>query len=95
MSENIEQPIATDPEIVGTVDPQKLQGLNAMRRVISDLTAQIGQHEVAKARLLGTLQEIETQAQQILNKEAERLNIPRGRQWQITAEGTARLIPQQ
>ena len=39
--------------------------------------------------MIGSLGEIETQAQSLLTDEAKRLNIPDGTAWQVTPEGKA------
>ena len=71
----------------GSVDPNVLQQLNSLKKAAHDITSEVGNLEIRKARLIGSLGEVETRAQQILADEGKRLGIPEGTAWQVTAEG--------
>jgi len=71
----------------GAVDTAVLQQLNSLKQAASDITSEIGSLEIRKARLIGSLGEVENRAQQILSDEGKRLGIPEGTAWQVTSEG--------
>ena len=70
-----------------TVDTAVLQQLNSLKQAAQDIQLEIGHIEIRKARLIGSLGEVETRAQQILTDEGKRLGIPEGTAWQVTNEG--------
>jgi hypothetical protein len=68
--------------------------LSSLRKSANDVVTEIGQLEVRKARLLGSLSEIEARAQGVLNTAGERLDIPDGQPWQVTPDGNIVMIPE-
>lgn len=89
-----EQP-AKDPSVVGTLTQQEVQVLSALRQQGNQVTLEIGNLEVRKARLLGNLSNLEAQAQSLLNEAGKRLGVPEGQPWHVTPDGTVRLVPGQ
>ena len=81
-----------DENIVGDLEPIEIKTLNTLREAAREVTLEIGNLEVRKARLLGSLSDIEGRAQQILNGVSKRLGIPDGQAWQVTPEGKARVL---
>jgi hypothetical protein len=81
-----------DENIIGSLDPEEVQTLETLRNAANSVVQEVGQIEVRKARLLGSLSDIENRAQEVLNSAARRLNIPEGTAWQVTPEGTARIM---
>jgi len=71
----------------GSVETETLQQLNSLRQAAKDITSEIGNIEIRKARLIGSLGEVETRAQTLLTDEGKRLGIPDGTPWQVTSEG--------
>lgn len=83
----------TDPTIVGKLTSQEMQAIATLRQHGSQVTMEIGNLEIKKARLLGNLSTLETQAQNIMNEAGKRMGIPDGQPWQVTPDGSVR-IPQ-
>ncbi len=52
---------------------------------------QIGGLEIAKAKLMGDVNDLQQQARRILDQEALRLGIPPGRSWQVTPDGKVQI----
>lgn len=88
-----EQP--QDPTLVGSLTQQEMQAISTLRQQGSQVTLEIGNLEVRKARLLGTLSNLEVQAQNLLNEAGKRLGVPDGTPWNVNPDGTVRLIPNQ
>ena len=84
----------TDPNILGTMEPHELAMMTALRQQARGLVTRIGELEVEKARILGQVARLEDQTQNHLQGVGKRLNIPQGMQWQVTADGKLRKIPQ-
>lgn len=78
----------------GNVDTAVLQQLNSLKKAAQDVTTEVGNIEVRKARLIGSLGEIESRAQHLLTEEGKRLGIPEGTAWQVTGEGEVILSQQ-
>lgn len=70
-----------------SVDTSVVQQLNSFKQAIRDIINEVGNIEIRKARLIGSLGEIESRAQQLLSEEGKRLGIPEGTAWQVTPEG--------
>ena len=74
--------------------PEEITVLSSLRQSANDVVTEIGQIEVRKARLLGSLSEIEARAQGVLNTAGDRLDIPEGQPWQVTPDGKVVMIPE-
>ena len=81
-----------DPDVVGSLTPAEMGGLSGLRQRMSQITNEIGQAEVRKARMLAMLSEMEEQAQGLIQAVGKRLNIPEGQQFQILPDGRLRVI---
>jgi len=79
----------SETTVIGDVEETTITQLNSLRQAAKDITAEIGSLEIRKARIIGSMGEIETKAQELLANEAKRLNIPEGTAWQVTPEGKA------
>jgi hypothetical protein len=71
----------------GSVETSVRQQLNSLKQAAQDIQLEVGHIEIRKARLIGSLGEVERRAQQILTEEGKRLGIPEGVAWQVTPEG--------
>jgi hypothetical protein len=71
-----------------TVGEQRL--LESLRGGADQIVREIGNLEVRKHQLFGRLQQLEGQAQSVLNNAAKRLNIPQGETWHVTPDGKVR-----
>lgn len=71
----------------GSVETSVLQQLNSLKQAAKDIQLEVGNIEIRKARLIGSLGEVENRAQHLLTEEGKRLGIPEGVAWQVTAEG--------
>ena len=92
-SEEVSTPNANQSSnIVGSLEESELATLTTLRVSARDIVQELGQMEVRKARMLGSVHDIERRAQDLLNKVGERLNIPEGQKWQVTPEGDAELM---
>lgn len=83
----------TDTNILGEVEETTITQLNSLRQAAKDLSTEIGNIEIRKARLIGSMGDIEQRANDLLKAESERLNIPEGTAWQVTPEGKAIALP--
>jgi len=86
--------------VLGGVDPQAKELVFSSQQRVQQIQVQIGALEMQKDRLMGQARQINAEAQQVIDKEAERLGIPPGVPWQMGADGVARLaqppgVPQQ
>lgn len=84
---------AVDPAILGELTTQELGVLRQIQQQNQSITMQIGQAEIRKAALLGALQNLENQSEQLLHGVQKRLDIPQGTMWRVGSDGIARLIP--
>ena len=88
--------MSTETTTIGDVEASTIATLNSLRQAAKDLAAEIGNIEIRKARMIGSLSDIENKAQQLLANEAKRLGIPEGTAWQVTPEGKAiKITPEQ
>lgn len=86
-----DQPTTTP---LGDVQAETIQQLNSLRQAAKDIANEIGQMEIRKARLIGSLGDIENKAQELLTAEGKRLGVPEGTAWQVTPEGKAITVNQ-
>ena len=77
---------------VGEVQSEVIQQLTTFRQAAKDIASEIGQIEIRKARLIGSLGDIENKAQGLLTEEGKRLGIPDGTAWQVTPDGKAVVV---
>lgn len=82
-----------DPSIVGSLEPKELTTLQSIQQQSMNLQTQIGGLEVRKAYLLGMMQQLKDQGQQILDQASQRLGIKPGEQWSVGPEGIVRRGP--
>ena len=83
----------SDTTELGQVEETTIAQLNSLRQAAKDLSAEIGNIEIRKARMIGSMGGIEQWANDLLMAEAKRLNIPEGTAWQVTPEGKAVGLP--
>lgn len=83
----------SETTVLGQVEETTISQLNSLRQAAKDLSAEIGNIEIRKARMIGSMGEIEQRANELLMAEAKRLNIPEGTAWQVTPEGKAVALP--
>ena len=82
----------SDPSVVGSLTAQEMQAISTLRQHGSQVTMEIGNLEIKKARLLGNLSSLETQAQNIMNEAGKRLGIAEGQPWHVNPDGSVRLV---
>lgn len=82
-----------DPNIVGSLTPQEMAMLQRTRAQNNQLVNEIGNIEVRKARLLGTLSEMEERVNQIIQEAGKRLGLKDGVQFQVLPDGRVRAVP--
>ena len=85
----------SDNNELGQVEETTILQLNSLRQAARDLSAEIGNIEIRKARMIGSMGDIEQRANDLLLAEAKRLNIPEGTAWQVTPDGKAITIAQE
>lgn len=81
-----------DPDIVGALTMEEITLLQSYRQKGGQITMEIGSLELRKARLLGTMSDIEGQGQALLDTAAQRMGIPIGQPWQVLPDGRARVL---
>jgi len=82
-----------DPSVLGTLNEAENMALVQLRRQGQQTQMQIGELEIHKARLLGNMADLETQAQRILVEAGKRLGITDGTPWNVSPDGTVRIVP--
>ena len=85
----------SDNNELGQVEETTILQLNSLRQAAKDLSSEIGNIEIRKARMIGSMGDIEQRANELLLAEAKRLNIPEGTAWQVTSDGKAVTIAQE
>ena len=75
-----------------TVTPEILSGIQQLRNRAEGLLGEVGRIELHKTNLLQEISMLNTQANNMVKQESERLGIPAGVQWKITPEGKAAII---
>ena len=83
----------TDPTVVGVLTEQENNALGMLRRQGQQIQMKIGEMEIQKARLLGTMQDFENQAQTVLTQAGKRMGVTEGQPFSVAPDGTVRLIP--
>ena len=81
-----------DPDIAGTLTPDEMGKLVALRQKGSQITVEIGNLELRKARLINSIGDIEQQGQVMLNEVAARMGLAEGTPWQVLPDGRARVL---
>jgi hypothetical protein len=81
---------AQDPNIIGALTPEEARTFQNMRSKMSQLTMEIGNLEVRKARILGMLSELDEQGTKHLMDAGRRLGLPEGAQFQLLPDGRIR-----
>ena len=84
-----------DPTIVGTMTPEELGNIQGLRQRGSQITMEIGNLEVQKARMLGEMSRIDEETRNVLKAAQKRLGIPEGQAWRMLQSGQAQIVPQQ
>jgi len=84
-----------DPTIVGTMTPEEIGQVQSLRQRGSQLTMEIGNVEIHKARLMAEMSKVEAETQNVLRVAQNRLGIPEGQPWRMLQSGQAQIIPQQ
>lgn len=79
--------------ILGGIDPQAKEQVFSSQQRIQQIQVQIGALEMQKQRLLQQANLINTEAQKVIDAEAQRLGIPPGVPWQMGVDGVARMAP--
>jgi len=95
---NLDTPPEVNEELDSAAEsltPQEVQAINTLRQRGSQVTMEIGNLEIRKARLLSSMSALEEQAQAILMEAGKRLGIPDGQPWHVNPDGTIRLVPGQ
>jgi hypothetical protein len=85
----------SETNVIGEVEETTITQLNSLRQAAKDIAAEIGNIEIRKARMIGSMGEIEAKAQELLANEAKRLDIPEGTAWQVTPEGKAIILKEE
>lgn len=96
MNENTPPEVAddqVDDSIVGSMTEQELGAIGLLRRQGQQTQMQIGEIEVHKFRLLANMNDLENQAQRIMNEAGKRLGIPDGKPWTVAPDGSIRMVP--
>lgn len=82
-----------DPTVRGKLTDAESMALGQLRRQGQQTQMQIGEVEIHKARLLGNMADLESQAQRIMTEAGKRLGIPDGTPWSVSPDGVVRIVP--
>lgn len=94
MSEETTSVEETNEETPLSLTEEENNMLNALRQRATQISNEIGNIEIRKARLIGAVSQAEAQANQLLQDVAERLEIPQGQSWQVSPDGSIVLTEQ-
>jgi hypothetical protein len=89
------EPLVATPDengFVGDLSEQAQIAIAAIQRQQVDIQGQLGQLTIREHQLVANMNNLQNQAKRILDSEAVRLGIPKGKPWQVTPEGKARLV---
>lgn len=73
----------------GEISREARMMISALRKQSQDILAEIGRIEMRKQALSVEVRRIEKTAQELIQKEAVSLGIPKGQAWTLTPEGRA------
>lgn len=82
-----------DPNLIGHLDPNEMAQIGGLRQQGTQITLEIGNIEVRKARLLGALEQAEKRAQAVMDGALKRMGVPDGEQVHISGDGSVRRMP--
>ena len=82
-----------DPNLIGHLDPGEMGQIAGLRQQGTQITLEIGNIEVRKARLLGALEQAEKRAQAVMDGALKRLGVPDGTPVHVAADGSVRKMP--
>ena len=88
MSDQTEQTPAEKP-VLGQLDPNIVETLRRLQQAQKDSTYEMGTLELRKAQILGNINTLNAQMQQLLRQEGTRLEIPTTTQWYMDDAGNA------
>lgn len=89
VNEQVTAPASLSGEYVGELSEAAQLAVRNIQQNQSQIQYQIGGLEVQKARLLGTIDDLQLQLQRVLASEALRFGIPQDRTWHVTPDGKA------
>jgi 3-oxoacyl-ACP reductase-like protein len=81
-----------DPDIVGSLEPNEMMMMNSLRQRAQQLTFELGNLELRKARTIAQIDGLEQQGQNVLNMVGKRLGLAEGQQWTLLQDGKVKLI---
>lgn len=81
-----------DPDIVGTATPEEMALLTGLRQKGNQMSNEIGNLEIQKARLIGAVAQVEAQGNQVLQGISSRLGLTPEQQWQLLPDGRVRIV---
>lgn len=83
-----------DANDLGRLTPEEHQSLMQIRAQTQQLLAKVGEYDFLKARILGRVEELDAQGQQIINGVSARLGLEEGQTWVGLQDGRIRLVEQ-
>jgi hypothetical protein len=86
--------VEADPDVVGSLEPPEMMALNSLRQRAQQLTFDLGNLEIRKARMVAQIDGLENQGQTVLNQVGKRLGLAEGQQWTLLQDGRVKLIKQ-
>ena len=75
--------------IYGDLAPEILNGVQMMRSRANELLLEMGRIELHKAGIVEEIEKLNSEANRLLQVEAQRLGIPSDTPWRMTPEGKA------
>ena len=76
-----------DPNFIGQLSEQETTEINMCRQIGNNLTMELGQLEIQKARTLGRVNEVEAKLNTIVEGLKTRFELTDEDVWQVTPEG--------
>jgi len=77
---------------IGRLTPEEQQLLTKLKQDSAQYLNKIGEFEVMKARLLGKLDEMDKEGQEVMDAISKRLGLQPGQQWVAMLDGSIRLV---
>jgi hypothetical protein len=81
--------------VIGQLTDEEKSKLGELKNQSAAMVQKVGEHEVLKLRLVGRIEDLESQGQELLASISRRLDLEPGTQWVATPDGGVVLVNNQ
>ena len=90
MSENQQQSQRPD-QVLGKLEESEIQELDVLKQQANHYALRVGELELEKVQQIGLWRACNDRAEELLKEVGQRFDIPQGRPWQVSGDGTISL----